>query len=152
MRNQLFVHMVWTTRNRAPIIDARVAAFLDSFVRRIALTERAEVLEVGIVQTHVHLVVRIHPTTQLPRLVQRLKGGSAHFASAEVHAIRGRELRWEKGYSVHSVSPRALDIVRGYVRLQPNHHPTEAIPGWPHPSSSSPRLRPLRDTQAERRL
>jgi putative transposase len=131
MRHQVFVHLVWTTRDRAAIIDARLAVFLDPFVRRIALAERAEVLEVGIVQTHVHLLMRIGPATQLRRLVQRLKGGSAYLASAEGHARRGDGLRWAKGYSIHSVSPRALEIVREYVRHQADNHPTEAILGWP---------------------
>ncbi len=37
-------------------------------------------LHLGILQTHVHLLVRMHPTTQLPRLLQRLKGASAVLA------------------------------------------------------------------------
>jgi REP element-mobilizing transposase RayT len=85
------------------------------------------VLELGIVSTHLHLLLRISPQTSLPRLVQRLKGGSSHLAAVEGHSPRGHELRWSKGYSLHSVSPRALPIVRDYVRQQPSHHPNEAI-------------------------
>jgi REP element-mobilizing transposase RayT len=131
MRHHVFVHLVWTTRWRAPTIDARVAAFLDAFVRRVAIEERATVLEVGMVRTHVHLLVRLTPQTALSRLVQRLKGGSARLAVEEGHSPRTRALRWEKGYSVHSVSPRVIAIVGEYIRHQPFHHPDEAIDGWP---------------------
>jgi len=127
MRHQLFVHLVWTTRDREPLIDLRVARFLEPYIRRVVQAEQAIALEVGIVQTHLHLLLRISPQTSLPRLVQRLKGGSSHLAAKEGHSARGRELKWAKGYSLHSVSPRALQIVRDYVRRQPTHHPDEAI-------------------------
>jgi putative transposase len=130
MRHQFFVHLIWTTRDREPLIDLRVARFLEPYVRRVAQAERAMVLEVGIVQTHVHLLLRISPQTSLPRLIQRLKGGSSHLAAIEGHSARGHELRWAKGYSLQSVSPRALPIVRDYVCHQPTHHPNESIPGW----------------------
>jgi putative transposase len=127
MRHQLFVHLVWTTRDREPLIDLRVARFLEPYIRRVAQAERAMVLELGIVSTHLHLLLRISPQTSLPRLIQRLKGGSSHLAAVEGHAPRGRELRWSKGYSLHSVSPGALQVVGDYVRHQPTHHPAEAI-------------------------
>ena len=130
MRHQLFVHLIWTTRGREPLINLAIATFLEPYIRRVAQSERAMVLEVGIVQTHLHLLLRISPQTSLPRLIQRLKGGSSHLAAVEGHSARGHELRWAKGYNLQSVSPRALPIVRDYVRHQPENHPHESIPGW----------------------
>jgi REP element-mobilizing transposase RayT len=72
----------------------------------------------------------VHPTTDISRLLQRLKGGSAAVAGKERHSSEGNHLRWAKGYSIRSVSPRNLATVREYLRQQPLHHPTEAIPGW----------------------
>ena len=98
--------MVWTTHDRASLIDADIATFLCRFLRDVAGQERAHILEIGMVATHVHVLIRLHPTTELPRLLQRLKGGS-------------------------SVSPRSLDALRQYLRNQPVHHPREVIFGWP---------------------
>src|SRR6267143_3426551 len=39
-------------------------------------------------------------------------------------------LRWAKGYTLETVSPRTLEAVRQYLRTQPERHPEEAIPGW----------------------
>jgi REP element-mobilizing transposase RayT len=100
------------------------------FLRDIVRQERAVVLALGLVSTHVHLLLRIHPTTSVPRLLQRLKGGSAVIGTRENHA-RPEPLRWGKGYSIISVSPTAVESVRDYVRAQHRHHPELAIPGWP---------------------
>jgi len=132
VRHRLYVHVVWTTRDRAPLLDAKVARFLWRFLRDVVRQERAVVLALGMVSTHVHLLLRIHPMTSMPRLLQRLKGGSAVIGTREKHA-HPEPLRWSKGYGIVSVSPAAVENVRRYVREQHLHHPEQAIPGWPPP-------------------
>lgn len=129
MWHHVYVHVVWTTRDRAAQIDAPLAGFLCRFLRDVARQERALILEIGLVATHVHLLARLHPTTRLPRLMQRLKGGSSVIAGREHHGPAG-SLKWSRGYAIRSVSPRSLDAVREYLRRQPVRHPDLAIPGW----------------------
>jgi putative transposase len=130
MRHRMYVHVVWTTRDRERLVDARVARFLCRFLRGVARQEQAQVLEVGMVTDHVHVLARLDVTTRLPRLLQRWKGGSAAVARRENHSTAAAPLRWSKGYAIQSVSPRALPAVRAYIRAQPNHHPDRAITGW----------------------
>ena len=130
MIHRLYCHIVWTTRGREPLIDAGLARFLCAFLRGVAGQERTQILEIGMVRTHVHLLVRLHPTTRLDRLLQRLKGGSAAIAGKERHSTEGHQLRCAKGYSIHSVSARSVAVVREYLRAQPTHHPDAVIPGW----------------------
>jgi putative transposase len=130
MIHRLYCHVVWTTRDRAPLIDAGLARFLCKFLRQVAHEERTRVLEIGMVRTHVHVLVRIDPTTDISRLLQRFKGASATVAGKERRSSEGNRLRWAKGYSIHSVSGRAVAAVREYLRQQAAHHPEEAIPGW----------------------
>lgn len=89
--------------------------------RVAALQERARLLEIGVVSTHVHVLVRAHPTTSTPRLVQRLKGSTSRMCA----------IRWAQGYNVESVSVRAVPVVVEYLRTQAEHHPAERIQGWP---------------------
>jgi REP element-mobilizing transposase RayT len=129
MRDRIYVHVIWITRDRQPTIDARVATFLARYLPAVARQERAGVHALGVVRTHVHLLLQLHPTTGISRLMQRLKGGSSVLANREGHA-GVRPLRWAKGYDIESVSPRALGPARAYVLDQAQHHPKEAIPGW----------------------
>lgn len=142
MRHRFYAHVVWTTLGREPRIDADLARFLCRFARPIAGEERARILEMGMVSTHVHALVRLHPMTDVVRLVQRLKGSSAAVANRERRLPPGLQLRWAKGYSLQSVSPRAVPIVREYLRAQPQHHPNERIPGW---EGDTPEAEPLGD-------
>ena len=129
MHHRLYLHLAWTTRDRAPLLDATRAQFLCRFLRGTARHHRSYVLEIGMVATHVHLLLRIHPTTVVSRLVQSLKGGSATVANRELPPGPA-PLRWAAGYSASSVSARVLDNVRDYLRAQPLHHPDERIAGW----------------------
>lgn len=129
MRHRLYIHLVWTTRGRERLIDLEVAAFLCRFLRSMARKERAYILEIGLVQSHVHVLARVHPTTPVSTLVKRLKGASSAVAAQEGLGKLGR-LHWAKGYSVQSVSAQALDRVRAYLRHQRIHHSEEAITGW----------------------
>jgi REP element-mobilizing transposase RayT len=129
MHHRLYLHLAWTTRDREPLIDATRAVFLCRFLRGSARRHRSYVLEVGLVSTHVHLLLRTHPTTELSRLVQVLKGGSAAVANRELPSGPA-SLRWAAGYSVSSVSASGLDQVRAYLRAQPKRHPAECIVGW----------------------
>ena len=132
MHHRLHVHLVWTTRDRVASLDCGRAAYLSEHLPIIARQERARVLAIGLVTTHLHLLVRIHPTTDLPRLLQRMKGGTAYGINSAAPAAHPA-LKWAKGYSVTSVSPGGLERVLAYVRAQHLRHPTEAIAGWLHP-------------------
>jgi len=141
----MYMHIVWTTRDRAATIGASAATFLARFLPAVARQERTAVLAMGIVQTHVHLLVKLHPTTDITRLMQRLKGGSSVLANREGH-VTGKPLRWAKGYNIESVSPSAVETAKRYVLGQSSRHPGEAISGWPPVDGH------LSDSPAESRL
>ena len=134
MYHRMFVHLVWTTRERQPMLDLRAAHFLTDYLPMVLAQERSEALALGIVSTHLHLLARIHPATHLPRLAQRMKGGSALVARRD-HQIR---FSWAKGYSISTVGERALHVAWNYVTTQHAHHPNEAIVGWPPATSNGP--------------
>ena len=124
----LLFHLVWRTRQHEPLITIGVAQFLTRYLPAVAHQEKATVLAMGMVSTHVHLLVRTDPTTGIPRLVQRFKGGSSRVAEIEGHAER---LKWANGYSVTSVSRRDVPRLLQYLESQPVRHVNEAISDWP---------------------
>ena len=123
--HQLFIHLAWTTLDRRPMIDAGTSSFLEEFFKKTASRHDVKIVELAMLKTHVHMVVRTPPRIDLPRLVQFFKGGSSYAASRQPDNVLG--LRWAPEYSATSVGPRQLEIVRRYLRNQPNHHPGEAI-------------------------
>src|SRR5437660_668164 len=47
MLDRIYCHIVWTTRDRQPLIDAGLARFLCGFLRAVATQENARILEIG---------------------------------------------------------------------------------------------------------
>ena len=125
--HHIYVHLTWSTFRRQPMIDARTRAFLDEYFRRIAIRERVEIVSLSLLQTHVHVLMRCGPRVDLSRIVQLLKGGSSYAASRQAGNLLG--LRWNREYSVTSVSPRLIPKAVEYIRRQDRRHPLEAIQG-----------------------
>lgn len=126
MRHRLFYHIVWTTRARAPLINIDAADFLCRTLRPVAVAQRATVLEIGLVSTHIHLLVRSHPLGNLVTMVTRMKGMTSRVAKRDGIA----PISWADGYDIETVSPGDEMKIRHYLRAQPYRHPQEAIPGW----------------------
>src|SRR5436190_21677853 len=78
---QLYFHLARTTRDRLPMIDAATKPSLDQFIRKAATQEGVDVVALGIVQTHVHMIVRTGPRIEFARLLQMIKGGSSYAMS-----------------------------------------------------------------------
>src|SRR5574341_232349 len=131
--HRIYFHLTWSTLNRQPMIDGPTRGFLEAFFRRIAIRERATIVELAFLRTHVHLLVQSGPRFDLSRLVQLWKGGSSYAASRQPGNILG--LRWNREYSV--TSPRLLPMVLDYIRKQDRRHPAEAIPRS-HPEGVGP--------------
>ena len=123
--HQLFFHLAWTTLDRKPMIDAATRSFLEEFFKKTASRQDVEIVELALLKTHVHMLIRTPSRIDLPRLVQFFKGGSSFAASRLSENVLG--LRWAPEYSSTSVGPRQVETVRNYLRDQPNHHPDEAI-------------------------
>ena len=100
------------------MITPRVAAFLCRFLPAEANRHGCEVIALGVVRDHVHMVLRIPLRVDLPRLVQGLEGASARLGNRD-SAVG---FRWEKGYQVKTVSPSGLPRVIAYVRNQTARH------------------------------
>ena len=109
------------------MINAPTKAFLDPFLRRKVVKERAEVVGLAILQTHVHLIIRTEARFDLPYLVQLLKGGSSYAASRVAGNSLG--LRWARKYSATTISPKQLGLALRYLQAQNQHHPGEGVRG-----------------------
>jgi REP element-mobilizing transposase RayT len=136
MSHFLYVHVTWGTRAALPLIDAGRAALLDRFLRAVSRRERCRVIAIGLTTTHVHLLLRLHPTTFLPSLLRHLKGGSQRSVNRAAKRAHDATLEWAPECLVHSVSSGVVEGVSEYVRGQATHQfvPLHAAPCTVHPA------------------
>src|SRR5689334_8963997 len=101
MPGEILFLITWNTADRRRIVDEATADHLLSILPKLAILERARVLELAIIPNHVHAVVRTEFRADLPSLVQRLKGGSSRMINRDTNP-RTR-LKWMPKYHVTSV-------------------------------------------------
>ncbi len=121
---EIYLHLVWATKGRDPLLIPTVERRIHRCVQSEAERLHAVVLAVGGLADHVHLVVQVPPHVSAMELVKQVKGVSSRFAAAELVAREGLlpYFSWQEGYSVFSLSRSHLADVVPYVRNQKQRH------------------------------
>lgn len=122
---KLYVHLVWATWNRRPLITADLETPLFSCIRAEAESSGCDVVAIGGVEDHIHLLVRVSTTVSVASLVQRLKGVSSHLVNRL--ADRPPFFKWQGGYGAFTVSAWDVRRVQLYIRGQKAHHRRETL-------------------------
>ena len=118
--------MSWTTDGRLPMIGSSEEKFLRSFIPTVADKQHVVLVAMGVVTNHVHLVLKLSPVIDIPKLAQAFKGASARYANKN-SSISKNGIKWAKGYDLRSLSPRSLPNAVEYVKSQAERHPELAI-------------------------
>lgn len=115
---ELFVHIIWGTKNRIPLINSDVEVIVHNIIKDKCKKFNSEVIAIGNIEDHIHLLLSIHPALKLSDLIAEIKGTSSFFINSQTNHI----LYWQDGYGVMSISTSVLPIVKKYVDNQKNHH------------------------------
>lgn len=115
--SQLYVHLVWATWDRLPLITPELELLLYREMHSTAHRIGAEIRAIGGLEDHVHVLVQIPSTLPVATLVKRLKGSSSHLAGRT-----GGPFKWQGAYGAFSVSRWDLSRIERYIRKQKEHH------------------------------
>ncbi len=138
---RLFYHLVWATRERAPLIDGGRAELLDRAMRAVCNDKGVIVHALGMMPDHVHLVASVPPRVAIAELVQGVKGMSSHLVNDRMIGA-DRPFAWQAEYGVFSFAERSLPNVVAYVHNQPAHHAAGTTRPLFETYASSPPARP----------
>lgn len=125
---RLYYHLVWATKNRAPLITPLVEPRLYGCLRSRAVEMGVNVYAVRGYLNHVHLVVSVPPPLALADVVKRLKGASA-FELNESEDTAGQFI-WQRGYGALSLGERQKPAAIAYVHAQEEHHTRGTANDW----------------------
>jgi REP element-mobilizing transposase RayT len=79
-----------------------------------------ELIEIGGVEDHIHVLVQLPAPVSVSELMKQIKGASSHLVTHEVSG--GGNFKWQGAYAAFSVSETDLPAVRAYIRNQKKHH------------------------------
>ena len=117
----IHLHLVWITKYRRPALTGDVAVRVRDLIRDICGQHDVAMLTGHVSKDHVHLLVSIPPQTTISRLMQWLKGRTAHHLLAEFPHLKkqfwGRHL-WARGYFCCSSGDVTDEVIAQYIANQ----------------------------------
>lgn len=133
---QLYLHLVWATWDRLPLItptvEARIYAAIASKCRELKCVP----LAIGGVADHVHLLVRLHTTVPVATLAKEVKGSTSHLVTHEIAPAQG--FKWQGAYGAFTLRKEDVPVVAAYIEKQKYHHASaNLVSEWEEAASLS---------------
>jgi REP element-mobilizing transposase RayT len=116
----LLYHLVFSTKDRAPLITEAIREDLYSYMGGIIRGEGGVSLQIGGISDHVHLLVKLKPAVAVSDILRQLKSNSSKWANETHESVH--KFGWQDGYAAFSVSKSQVPVVTEYIRNQEQHH------------------------------
>ena len=118
--SRCWLHLIWTTLDREPMLTPPAAAKASRFLKQYAVEKRIYLKINYFNPEHVHALIDLPTSKSIEEVVQLLKGSSSHWIN-ENRLLRGR-FSWGRGFGAFSVSHSHVDQVAAYIANQQAHH------------------------------
>jgi putative transposase len=118
-------HVVFSTKNRQPLIDADIQSRLYEYIGGILRAEKSVLLAAGGMPDHVHLLVSLSRELSIAETLRLVKANSSKW----IHNTfpDRKDFAWQVGYGAFSVSFSNIPDVKDYIGHQADHHRTRTF-------------------------
>ena len=123
--SNLLIHLVFSTKYRAPLINADMEPELYLLAKSIVRNMNAPVIEIGGTEDHLHFLLVLPRTGMISDIVRNLKSVSTRWVKEKDPTQT--TFGWQRGYGAFSVAPSTLDRVVQYIRCQKEHHQRQIL-------------------------
>jgi putative transposase len=118
--SRLWIHLIWETLGRAPLLDKPAAAKASSFLKEYSL-EKGIYMKINYFNAdHTHTLIDLPTRYSIEDVIKLFKGGSSYWINHN-GLLRSR-FAWGVGYGAFSVSHSDLGRVAAYIANQEEHH------------------------------
>jgi putative transposase len=117
---KIWIHAVWTVKNRKPLLESDIRRELFSHIHENALAKGILIEVVSGHHNHVHCLFRLKNDQSIDKVMQLLKGESSFWLNKS--GLIKTKIGWQKEYFAVSVGEFQVDAVRKYIENQEEHH------------------------------
>ncbi|MEM9685625.1 MAG: IS200/IS605 family transposase [Bacteroidota bacterium] len=117
---QNYIHLVFSTKHRQPLIHPPVEAELYRYLGGICNKLECQVIKVGGYTDHIHILCKLSKKIALMKLVEEVKSHSSKWIKTKGEGYQN--FYWQDGYGAFSVNPSQVDAVIAYIANQDEHH------------------------------
>ena len=118
---QCSYHIVWCPKYRFRIMRGHVGEYIEQRIRTLCEWKGVEILELNVMEDHVHMIITLPPKISVSEMMGILKGKTAislfkNFPTLKKKPYWGNHF-WSRGYCVSTIGLDE-DKIRRYVKYQ----------------------------------
>lgn len=118
--NKVWIHAVWTTKNRIPLIDETVEFLIFKKINDEIRGQGCFVKIVNGMPDHVHCLFVLNRSIAIADVIRHAKGASNFFINK--NQLLNEKFAWQTGYGAFSVTESSVGIIVRYIRYQKQIH------------------------------
>lgn len=123
--NKIWIHTIWSTKERVPLIHASVENEISQFIAEQLHEQGCPVRIINGMPDHIHCLFLLSPKKSIAEVIKQIKGSSSHFINQ--NNLIPEKFAWQTGYAAYSVSESVVERVFRYIRNQKQHHTNKTL-------------------------
>lgn len=116
----VYVHMIFSTKNRIPFIVPELLPKLWAYQAGICQRLHCQPVQIGGTSDHVHILCILSRNITIQDLAAKVKAESSKWMKQQVPPVP--DFQWQTGYGAFSVNPKDNQAVIEYIKKQEEHH------------------------------
>ncbi len=117
---QLHIHLIFSTKNREPVLHDAVRDALHRYMATVLQNLRCPPVLINSVSDHVHILFELARTVAVSDSVEDVKKTSSKWIKTQ--GAEFARFAWQAGYGAFAVSASNVEAVREYIAGQQQHH------------------------------
>ena len=122
---KIWVHLVFTTKNRDQILRENIRQNLFDHIKENAKAKEIYIDSIGGYSDHCHCLISLGKDQNISKIAQLIKGESSLWINKQ--KIFNYHFSWQNDYWAMSVSESGIDKVRSYILNQEQHHKKKTL-------------------------
>jgi len=121
----VLVHLVFSTKNRAPLIQPTIEPELYAYTSQILTTADSPMITIGGTEDHIHILFKLSRKEAIMDVVESVKTDTSKWIKTK--GVGYTSFYWQSGYGTFSVGASDVSRVIGYINDQKEHHRTASF-------------------------
>ena len=116
----LRLHVVFSTKNRLPMITPEIEPELYAYLGGIMRNFDSHCLAAGGTSNHLHLLISQSKNIALSRLMEEIKKSSSKWIKTKGSTLR--TFGWQDGYGAFTIGQSQVEALQSYIAGQKERH------------------------------
>lgn len=117
---RIWVHCVWTTKDRIPYLRDQIRQNVISHIRENAKLKGIYIDHINGYNEHLHTLISLGGKQNTSDIMQKIKGESSYWINK--NKMTRLKFEWQDDYYAVSIGMSQVENLREYIRDQVNHH------------------------------